>query len=278
MAPVAPFITDEIYVNLTGEESVHFASFPKTDESLLDGDLEKRMDIVRQIVTMGRGVREKTRIKVRQPLSELLVDGKYEEEIGYMADLIKEELNVKAIRFEKEMDNFINYTLKPDFRAAGPVLGAKVKAFGAAIAKLDPKKALAELAEKGKLVLELNGEATDITPELVSSSVSAKEGFDVALENGVCVILDTQVTEDLKAEGLARELISKIQQMRKSRDFEMMDRIRIFLDADGEVKKAAELFRDYIMSETLADELTEKSCPETFDINGHKTGIDVEKI
>ena len=278
MAPVAPFITDEMYVNLTGEESVHFASFPKTDESLLDDDLEKRMDIVRKIVTMGRGVREKTRIKVRQPLSELLVDGKYEGEIGYMADLIKEELNVKTIRFEKEMDNFINYTLKPDFRAAGPALGAKVKAFGGAIAKLDPKKALAELAEKGKLVLELNGEATDITPELVSSSVSAKEGFDVALEDGVCVILDTQVTEDLKAEGLARELVSKIQQMRKSRDFEMMDRIRIFLDADGEVKKAAELFRDYIMSETLADELTEKSCPETFDINGHKTGIDVEKI
>jgi len=278
MAPVAPFITDEIYVNLTGEESVHFASFPKTDESLLDGDLEKRMNIVRQIVTMGRGVREKTRIKVRQPLSELLVDGKYEAEIGYMADLIKEELNVKAIRFEKEMDNFINYTLKPDFRAAGPVLGAKVKAFGAAIAKLDPKKALAELAEKGRLVLDLNGESTEIAPELVSSSVKAKDGFDVALENGVCVILDTQVTEDLKAEGLARELISKIQQMRKAKDFEMMDRINIYVDADADVAAAIESFKDYIMSETLADCISQKSGLETFDINGHKTGIDVERI
>jgi isoleucyl-tRNA synthetase len=278
MAPVAPFITDEMYVDLTGEESVHFASFPKTDESMLDGGLEERMDIVRKIVTMGRGVREKTRIKVRQPLSELLVDGKYEDEIGYMADLIKEELNVKTIRFEKEMDSFINYTLKPDFRAAGPALGAKVKAFGAAIAKLDPKKALAELTEKGKLVLDLNGEAMDITPELVSSSVSAKEGFDVALENGVCVILDTTVTDELKAEGLAREIISKIQQMRKAKDFEMMDRINIFVDADADVAAAMDIFKDYIMSETLADSISAKSGLETFDINGHKTGIDVEKI
>ncbi|MBQ1712426.1 MAG: class I tRNA ligase family protein, partial [Firmicutes bacterium] len=278
MAPVAPFISDEIYTDLTGAESVHLADFPKADVTLLDSELEERMDIVRRIVTMGRGVREKTRIKVRQPLSELLIDGKFEEKIGYMSDLIKEELNVKAIKFEKEMDNYINYTLKPDFRAAGPALGAKVKAFGAAIAKLDPKKALAELAEKGKLVLELNGEATDITPELVSSSVKAKEGFDVALENGVCVILDTQVTEDLKAEGLARELVSKIQQMRKAKDFEMMDRINIFVDADADVAAAIESFKDYIMSETLADGISAKSGLETFDINGHKTGIDVERI
>ena len=278
MAPVAPFITDEIYINLTGEESVHFASFPKTDESLLDNALEKRMDLVRRIVTMGRGVREKTRIKVRQPLSELLIDGKYEDEIGYMADLIKEELNVKSIKFEQEMDSFINYTLKPDFRQAGPALGAKVKAFGAAIAKLDPKKALAELSENGKLVLDLGGEATDIAPELVSSSVSAKEGFDVALENGICVILDTTVTDELKSEGLAREIISKIQQMRKAKDFQMMDRINICVEADEEVAKAIEEFKDYIMSETLADGILAKSGLETFDINGHKTGIDVERI
>ena len=207
-----------------------------------------------------------------------MVDGKYEEEIGYMAGLIQEELNVKTIKFEKEMDNFINYTLKPDFRAAGPALGAKVKAFGAAIAKLDPKAALAELEQNGKLVLELNGEATDITPELVSSSVSAKEGFDVALENGVCVILDTTVTDELKAEGLAREIISKIQQMRKAKDFEMMDRINIYVDADADVAAAIESFKDYIMSETLADSISAKNGLEAYDINGHKTGIDVEKI
>ncbi|MBO4862147.1 MAG: isoleucine--tRNA ligase, partial [Firmicutes bacterium] len=157
-------------------------------------------------------------------------------------------------------------------------LGAKVKAFGAAIAKLDHKAALAELQANGKLVLDLNGEATDITPELVSSSVSAKEGFDVALENGVCVILDTKVTEELAAEGLARELVSKIQQMRKAKDFEMMDRINIYVDADADVAAAIESFKDYIMSETLADSISAKNGLEAYDINGHKTGIDVEKI
>ena len=194
-----------------------------------------------------------------------------------MADLIKEELNVKNIKFEHEMDSFINYTLKPDFRAAGPKLGAKIKAFGAAIAKLDPKQALADLAN-GTLKLDLNGEETEITPDMVSSSVSAKEGFDVALENGVVVILDTQITQDLVNEGLAREIISKIQQLRKAKDFEMMDRIRIFVGADDAVKAAIAEFKDYIMSETLADELIEKEGLELFDINGHKTGLDVERI
>ncbi len=277
MAPVAPFITDEMYINLTGEESVHLAYFPKPDKSLLDDSLEERMDLVRAIVAMGRGVREKTKLKVRQPLNEILVDGKYEEKIGYMADLIKEELNVKAVKFEKAMDTYINYQLKPDFRAAGPLLGAKIKAFGAAIAKMDPKEALNRLEKEAKLVLNLNGEDTEITKEMVSAGVLAKDGFDVALENGVCVILDTQVTAELVDEGLARELISKVQQMRKSKDFEMMDRIVIYVNADADVKRAVEKFRDYICSETLADDIKEKSGLEESDLNGHKTGIDVEK-
>jgi len=277
MAPIAPFITDEMYMNLTGEESVHLAYFPKADLSLVDEDLEERMDLVRSIVTMGRGVREKTKIKVRQPLQEILVDGKYEEKIGYMAELIKEELNVKTVRFETAMDAYITYQLKPDFRAAGPILGAKIKAFGAAIAKMDPKEALEKLAENAKLVLNLNGEDTDITENMVSSSVSAKDGFDVALENGVCVILDTQVTDDLVSEGLARELISKVQQLRKAKNFEMMDRIKIYVDADEDVKAAIEKHKDYICSETLANAIEAKSGLEEADLNGHKTGIDVEK-
>jgi len=277
MAPIAPFITDEMYINLTGKESVHLADFPKADESLIDKELEERMDLVRSIVTMGRGVREKTKIKVRQPLTEILVDGKYEEKIGYMADLIKEELNVKAVKFEKQMDTYINYQLKPDFRAAGPILGAKIKAFGAAIAKMDPKEALEKLANEAKIVLNLNGEDTDITEGMVSASVSAKDGFDVAMESGVCVILDTKVTDELVQEGLARELISKVQQLRKSNNFEMMDRITIYLDADDEVKAAVERYKDYIQSETLSDAIEAKAGLEEVDLNGHKTGVGVKK-
>ena len=277
MAPFAPFITEEIYQNLTGEETVHTAEYPKADEKLIDKALEKRMDLVRDIVTMGRGVREKSKIKVRQPLSELLVDGKYETEIGYMADLIKEELNVKNVVFADDMDTYLNYQLKPDFRVAGPILGQKIKAFGGAVAKLDPKQVLADLSANGKVVINLNGEDTDITSEMVSVNVQAKEGFTADQQGELCVILDTNLSPELISEGLARELVSKIQQMRKNKDFEMMDRIDIFVDADEDVKKAIETFADYIKKETLADTITDKSGLEEFDLNGHKTGIDVTR-
>ncbi|MCQ2560456.1 MAG: isoleucine--tRNA ligase [Clostridia bacterium] len=277
MAPFAPFITDEIYCNLTGEETVHLAYFPKADESLIDEALEERMDLVRSVVTMGRGVREKTKIKVRQPLGEILLDGKFEERIGYMADLIKEELNVKNVRFEKDMDTYLNYQIKPDFRKAGPVLGAKIKAFGGAAAKLDPKAALKEMNENGKIVMNLNGEDTDITSDMVMISVSSKEGFAAEQQGDVCVILDTAMTAELTEEGLARELVSKIQQMRKQKNFEMMDRIDIFVCADAEVSAAVENWKSWIMSETLADSISAKEGLAEFDLNGHKTGIDVEK-
>ena len=193
-----------------------------------------------------------------------------------MSDLIKEELNVKEVVFEKNMDTYINYSLKPDFRAAGPVLGSKIKAFGAAIANADPKEFLNKLEKDGKLVLNLGGEDTEITPEMVSYSVSAKEGFDVALENGISVILNTELTEALIDEGLAREIVSKVQQLRKAKDLEMMDRITIYLEADDEVSKAAKLYNEYICGETLADSVEVSENLEKFDINGHKTGIDLK--
>jgi len=277
MAPFAPFITDEIYRDLTGEE-VHLAYFPKSDAAQIDAELEERMDLVRDIVTMGRGVREKTKIKVRQPLSQLLVDGKYEDSIGYMTGLIKEELNVKEVVFEKDMDTYLNYQLKPDFRAAGPVLGSKIKAFGGAIAKMDPKAVMESLDRDGKITLELNGEPTEISSEMVSVNVSSKPGFSVAIENGVCVILDTTLSPELVTEGLAREFVSKVQQMRKQKDFEMMDRINIFTEADADVSKAIEEYRDYICSETLADSISVRSGLDTYDLNGHKTGMDVERV
>ncbi|MBR3749421.1 MAG: class I tRNA ligase family protein, partial [Firmicutes bacterium] len=276
--PFAPFLTDELYTNLIGEETVHLAAYPKADASLIDEALEERMDLVRSIVTMGRGVREKTKIKVRQPLSEILLDGKFEEKIGYMADLIKEELNVKTVRFEPEMDDYLNYQIKPDFRVAGPVLGAKIKAFGGAVNKLDPKQLLAEMSANGKIVLNLNGEDTDITSDMVSVNVNAKEGFSAAQEGDVCVILDTNLTDALIEEGLARELVSKIQQMRKSKDFDMMDRIHIYVGADEAVQAAIGAFGDWIKAETLADSIEAKDGLELFDLNGHKTGIDVERI
>ncbi len=277
-APFAPFLSDEMYTKLTGEESVHLAFFPKADESLIDTDLEEKMELVRTIVTLGRGEREKEKIKVRQPLSQILVDSRYEDQIADMVQLIMEELNVKAVVFEKNMDTYMNYSLKPDFRKAGPVLGGKVKEFGKALASADVKELIARLGEEEKIVLNLGGEETEIPSELVEVRVSAKEGFAVGTDRGVFVILDTQLTPELISEGLARELVSKVQQMRKQKDFEMMDNINISVRCDEESKAAFEKHREYIMKETLALRLdyTEDSLEE-FKLNGHVTGIAVEK-
>ncbi len=278
IAPFAPFLSDEIYTNLTGEETVHIAYFPKADETLIDKGVEERMDLVRALVTLGRGTREKEKIKVRQPLGEVLVDGKYESIISDLTDLIKEELNVKEVKFEKELDKYMNFSLKPNFRAAGPVLGSKVKAFGGAMAKVNAAEFVAKMEAEGKVAIELDGESFDVTKDLVDIRIAAKEGFAVAMENNIFTILDTTLTDELIDEGLARELISKVQQMRKQKDFEMMDNITITIEADDAVKAAVAKHADYIQKETLAVAIADGEVAEKFDLNGHKTGIAVERV
>ncbi|GAB1475604.1 isoleucine--tRNA ligase [Bacillota bacterium] len=278
-APVAPFITDEIYKKLTGEESVHLSFYPELKPELIDDRVEERMDLVRALVSLGRGVREKERIKVRQPLSEILVDGKYEELISDMIDLIKEELNVKEVIFEKELDKFMDLTLKPNFKVAGPALGGGIKSFGAAIGKLEPKAAVSALEKEGYITVELDGKEVSAEKDMFEVRISAKPGFSVAMENNVFVILDTTITPELKSEGIAREMISKVQQLRKQKDFEMTDRIRIYCRGDEEFNKALDEYKEYIMSETLAVELAEgDDSLFEYDLNGHKTCIEVKKI
>ncbi len=279
IAPIAPFISDEMYINLTGEETVHTAFFPKADMSLVDKQVEERMDLVRDIVSLGRGIREKEKIKVRQPLSSVLVDGKYEKTISDLTPLILEELNVKKVVFESNLDEFMNFTLKPNFRAAGPAFGAKVKDFGAYMAKVDPKTFISEIESKGEVEIELGGDKFAVTKDFLDIRIEAKEGFSVAMENNVFAILNTALSPELVAEGLAREIVSKIQQMRKANNYEMMDNISIKVTADDEVKKAVTEYQDYVKSETLAKSLEFVAGLElTADLNGHKTGIEIAKM
>ena len=278
MAPFAPFISDEIYTDLTGAESVHLSFFPKSDADLIDEKVEERMDLVRDMVALGRGIREKERIKVRQPLNEILVDGKYEALIEDLVPLIMEELNVKDVKFEKQLDKYMNYSLKPNFKVAGPVLGKNIKAFGAALAAADAAAVVAELETGGKYVLKVGDDDMKIEKDFVDVRIDAKEGFAVAMENNLFVILDTNLDQDLVDEGFARELISKVQQLRKQKGLEMMDNISITIAADDEISAAVKKHKDYIMKETLALKLEENDAPEEFDLNGHKTGIAVEKI
>lgn len=278
MAPFAPFISDEIYTDLTGAESVHLSFFPKSDAELIDEKVEERMDLVRDMVALGRGIREKERIKVRQPLNEILVDGKYEALIEDLVPLIMEELNVKDVKFEKQLDKYMNYSLKPNFKVAGPVLGKNIKAFGAALAAADAAAVVAELEAGGRYVLKVGEDDMKIEKDFVDVRIDAKEGFAVAMENNLFVILDTNLDADLIDEGFARELISKVQQLRKQKGLEMMDNISITIAADDEISAAVKKHKDYIMKETLALELGEGTAPEEFDLNGHKTGIAVEKM
>ncbi|MDY6037809.1 MAG: isoleucine--tRNA ligase [Eubacterium sp.] len=278
IAPFAPFISDEIYTKLTGAESVHIAYMPECNEALIDKTVEKRMNLVRTLVTLGRGTREKERIKVRQPLNEILVDGKYKALIEDLTDLIKEELNVKTVVFADELGKYMNLSLKPNFKVAGPVLGKNIKLFGEELAKVDAAEFVAELEAGGKVNMNIAGEDIEVINDYIDIRITAKDGFAVAMESNVFTILDTMLTPELVKEGLAREVVSKVQQLRKQNDFEMMDRIKIALDADEEVKEAVAEFENYIKEETLSDELEFVPVKESFDINGHKTGISVVRL
>ncbi len=280
IAPFVPFTAEELYRKLTGEVSVHLDYYPKAKVELIDEKLEEKMDLVRDIVKLGRASREGAQIKVRQPLGEILVDGKYEEIIEDLVPLIKEELNVKNVVFEKDLTKFIDYSLKPNYPVAGPKLGAKIKSFAKVLKEINQQEAVEKLNSGKKLSLELDGEKVEIDKDYVMISISAKEGFDMAMENNIFIILDTTLTEDLLNEGYAREFISKVQQMRKNNGYEMLDNIKIYYDGNEKIEKAVNLYEDYIMKETLAVAI-EKIKDDTFekqDLNGHSTGIKLEKV
>lgn len=280
VAPFAPFISDEIYQNLTGEVSVHLADYPVVNEGLIDKDVEKRMDLVRDLVGLGRAARSQAKIKVRQPLQKILVDGKYESLISDLVPLIEEELNIKEVIFENNLRDFMNFSLKPDFKTAGPVLGSKIKSLGKALAQLDASEVVPKLESGEVIELELDGEMTTITKEYVMITIEAKEGFTVEMQNNLFVILDTTLNEDLINEGLAREFVSKVQQMRKNSGFEVADNINIYFDGDDEIAKAVDSFKDYIMQETLAVkvERVNDDSLEKQNLNDHDTGMKVERV
>ncbi|MCC0648631.1 isoleucine--tRNA ligase [Clostridioides sp. ZZV15-6598] len=279
IAPFAPYMSEEIYRNLTGEVSVHLAEYPKFNENLVDTKLEEKMDLAKNLVTLGRASREVERIKVRQPLQKVLVDGKFEDTISDVVDLIKEELNVKEVVFAKDLDEYMNFSLKPNFKEAGPILGAKMNLFVGALNKLNAHETANKLENGETLTVDLNGEAFEFNKDLVLIGITAKEGFNVSVENNLFVILDTKLTDELVNEGYAREFISKVQQLRKSSNFEVLDNIVIDYCGDDEIAKAVEHFEEYIKSETLALEINrvdDKSLEEQ-NLNDHMTGIKVTR-
>lgn len=277
IAPFAPYISEEIYRNLTEEVSVHLSTYPKADLELIDTELEEKMDLVKNLVALGRASRETAKIKVRQPIQKVLVDGRFEDVIGDMIELIKEELNVKEVLFTKDLGEYMNFSLKPNFKVLGPVLGANMKLFAGELNKLNPNEVAPRLENGETLSCEIAGENFEFNKEHVLINISAKEGFNVSMENNLFVILDTTLNKQLIEEGFAREFISKIQQIRKSSNFDVLDNIDIEFNSDDEVANAIESFKDYIKSETLALNITRVNDEtlENHNLNDHMTGIKV---
>ena len=279
IAPFVPFIAEELYQKLTGEESVHLADYPQADESLIDNGLEEKMDLVRSLVTLGRSVREEHDIKVRQPIQKVIVDGKYEDLISDLIPLLKEELNVKEVVFTKDLAKYMDFQLKPNFQVVGPVLRDKMKLFVPALAGLDAME-IKEKVENGQnFYVNLDGEEFEVKPELVNVNIVDKEGFAVAMDNGLFIILDTTLNQELINEGFAREFVSKVQQIRKNNGYDVLDNIRIYYNGDQDIVNAVNAFANYIKKETLAVniELQDKDF-EKYDLNDHETGIMVEKV
>ena len=274
-APVIPYVTEEIYCNLTGEKSVHLASFPTYTADYIDDKIEERMDKVRELISIGRFVREEANIKVRQPLSEALIDGKLESLIGDLSTLINEELNVKKVVYAKDLSKYMNFSVKPNFKEVGKVLGPKIKAFQEALSNLSDKD-IKKLLNNESIKMDLDGEL-EVTPEMVDVRIESKEGFNVGMENNTFVILNTELTKDLILEGHAREIVSKVQNLRKTNEYDIADRIKLTYDAEGEVLEAFEKYADYIKDETLAVSYEKGKADTELDINGNKAFVTIEK-
>ena len=280
IAPFAPYLSEEMYRNLTGEYSVHCADYPRANKDLIDLDLEKKMDLSRDLVTLGRAARENSKIKVRQPIAEVLIDGKFEELLGDLVELIKEELNVKKVHFVQDLGVYMNFNLKPNFKVLGPKLGKNVNEFGKVLRGLEAHELVAKLEAGESMTVEVAGADFEFTKEEVLVNIESKPGFNVAMENNLFAILDTTLTDDLVKEGLAREFISKVQQMRKASGFEVLDNISIYFNGDDEVAGAVADFEDYIKSETLSVTISrvEDADLEKQNLNDHETGMKVERV
>ena len=273
IAPITPFIAEEMYRNLTNKESVHLEEFPNYDKKLINEKIETKMDLVRDLITLGRNVRENVKIKVRQPISEVILDGKTKKILGNLVNLIKEELNVKEVTFADNLSEYMNFEVKPNFKVCGPILGKEIGEFS---------KALTTISNEDISKLENKEEVTlgkyNVTPEMVDIRITSKEGFDVAMENNNFIILNTTLDKDLIEEGIARELVSKVQQLRKNKDFNIIDKIDILYEENEELESVLSKFEKFIKKETLCiNFVKDNNLKDEYNLNGIVVKLDVKR-
>lgn len=254
MAPMTPFLSDWLHRALAGGESVHLARFPEADESVRDASLEAGMEAVRELARLGRAARERVKIRVRQPLGTLhaIVPGEIELSESLLA-IVRDELNVKEVRFLQAAEELVTLRARPNFRALGPRFGPKTAQVAEAIRSVPPE-ALSGVRRGEPLRIVVDGEGIELSGEEFELQEEAKGDLVVESDEGYVVALDPTITEALRLEGLARELINRIQRLRRDEGLEVSDRIRLGISGDETVLKAAESYRDFIAGETLARE------------------------
>ena len=284
-APMIPFMTEEIYQNLvrsidaSAPESIHLCLFPEVHEEQIDTELEENMDHVLKLVVMGRACRNASNIKNRQPIGQMFVKAPFALSDFY-ADIVTDELNVKKVKFTEDVRDFTSYTFKPQLKTVGPKYGKMLGGIKAALDSVDGNAALDEVNETGALKLDVNGQEITLSKEDLLIDTAQTEGYVSENDNGITVVLDTNLTEELLEEGFVREIVSKVQTMRKESDFEVTDRIRVTYNG---TEKAESVFAKYaaqIAGEVLADEIV-KTEPagyvKEWKINGEAVTMGVEK-
>ena len=284
-APMIPFMTEEIYQNLVrsidsnAPESIHLTDYPVADESMIDPELEENMDHVLKIVVLGRAARNESGIKNRQPIARMMVKAPYEIPEFYQ-EIITEELNIKKVEMTDDADSFISYTFKPQLKTVGPKFGKLVGGIRKALTEIDGSAAMKELNEEGTLTLDINGVSVVLSRDDLLIDMAQSEGFETQSDGKVTVVLDKKLTPELIEEGFVRELISKIQTMRKEAGFEVMDRIRLYVSGNERLEKIIRDNSGTIGRDVLADDFTVGGTggyTKDWKINGEPVTLGVEK-
>ena len=285
-APMIPFMTEDIYQNLvksidaSAPESIHLCDFPEVHENWIDPKMEEDMADLLEIVVMGRAARNTANIKNRQPIGTMYVKSEFQLSEFYK-EIIEDELNVKEVVFKDDIADFISYSFKPQMRTVGPKYGKLLNKIKTVLSELDGNKAMAELKSTGELKLDIDGEEIVLLEEDLLIDMAQMEGYVSESDHTITVVLDTNLTPELIEEGFVRELVSKIQTMRKEAGFEVMDKIRVYAKDNDKIVDIMKNHGDEIKSEVLAEDIVTgetKGYEKEWNINSEKVTMAVERI
>ncbi len=284
-APLIPFMSEDIYQNLVrsidkdAPLSVHLCEFPEADEAMIDTELETAMDEILKIVVHGRAARNEANIKNRQPIGLMYVNADKELNDAEKA-IVLDELNIKKVEFTEDVSGFSSYTFKPQLRTVGPKYGKQLGGIKEHLSSLDGNAAMAELKEKGALVFDVNGVEVSLAEEDLLIDLAQTEGYVTEADGGVTVVIETNLTDELLEEGFVREIVSKIQTMRKEADFEVMDKITVYVSGSDKAARIILANSDEIKTDVMADDLVTGEVggfSKEWNINGEKVTLGVQK-